>query len=49
MLWSSLSASSLQTHMNHEGHAQLYVRMTTHNFEEAIKARKEGRKPEFKD
>ena len=49
MLWSSLSASSLQTHMNHEGHAQLYVRMTTKNFEEAIKARKEGRKPEFKD
>lgn len=49
MLWSSLSASSLHTHMNHEGHAQLYVRMTTRNFEEAIKARKEGRKPEFKD
>lgn len=49
MLWSSLSASSLQTHMNHEGHAQLYMRMTTRNFEEAIKARKEGRKPEFKD
>ncbi|HEY9035685.1 MAG TPA: enoyl-CoA hydratase [Pseudomonadales bacterium] len=49
MLWSSLSASSLQTHMNHEGHAQLFVRMTTKNFEEAIKARKEGRKPDFKD
>ena len=49
MLWASLSASSMQTHINHEGHAQLYVRMTTRNFEEAIKARKEGRKPEFKD
>jgi enoyl-CoA hydratase len=49
MLWSSLSASSLQTHMNHEGHAQLYMRMTTKNFEEAIRARKENRKPDFKD
>lgn len=49
MLWSSMSASSLYTHMNHEGHAQLFVRMTTKNFEEAIKARKERRKPDFKD
>ena len=49
MLWSSLSASSMNTHINHEGHAQLYVRMTTQNFEEAIKARKEGRAPVFKD
>jgi enoyl-CoA hydratase len=49
MLWASMSASSLQTHMNHEGHAQLYVRMTTKNFEEAIRARKEKRPPVFKD
>lgn len=49
MLWSGLQASNLHTHMNHEGHAQLYVRMTTRNFEEAIKARQEGRKPVFKD
>jgi len=35
--------------MNHEGHAQLFVRMTTQNFEEAIKARKQGRTPDFKD
>jgi enoyl-CoA hydratase len=35
--------------MNHEGHAQLFVRMTTRNFEEAIKARRDKRKPEFKD
>jgi enoyl-CoA hydratase len=49
MLWAGLQASNLHSHMNHEGHAQLYVRMTTKNFEEAIKARKEGRKPEFKD
>lgn len=49
MLWSGLSASSLHEHVVHEGTAQLFVRMTTKNFEEAIKARKEKRKPEFKD
>lgn len=49
MLWAGIDAGSLHTHMNHEGHAQLFVRMTTKNFEEAIKARKEGRKPDFKD
>ena len=49
MLWAGVDAGSLHTHMNHEGHAQLFVRMTTQNFEEAIKARKEGRKPEYKD
>jgi enoyl-CoA hydratase len=49
LLWSSLNAGSLHAHMNHEGHAQLFVRMTTKNFEEAIAARKEQRKPVFKD
>ncbi len=49
LLWSSLNAGSLHTHMNHEGHAQLFVRMTTRNFEEAIAARKQNRKPLFKD
>ena len=49
MLWAGMDAGSLHTHMNHEGHAQLFVRMTTKNFEEAIKARKEDRKPDFKD
>ena len=49
MLWAGVDAGSLHTHMNHEGHAQLFVRMTTKNFEEAIKARKEGRAPDFKD
>jgi enoyl-CoA hydratase len=49
MLWAGLEAGSLHSHMNHEGHAQLFVRMTTRNFEEAIKARREKRKPEFKD
>lgn len=49
MLWAGVDAGSLHTHMNHEGHAQLFVRMTTKNFEEAIKARKEGRTPDYKD
>ena len=49
MLWAGLEAGSMHAHMNHEGHAQLFVRMTTRNFEEAIRARKEKRKPEFKD
>src|SRR5258705_6818072 len=34
MLWSSLDASSMHAHMDHEGVAQLYVRLTTENFEE---------------
>jgi len=49
MLWAGMEAGSLHSHMNHEGHAQLFVRMTTRNFEEAISARKEGRTPSFRD
>jgi len=49
LLWSSLDAGSLSSHMDHEGHAQLYVRLTTQNFEEAIRARREKRTPEFND
>jgi enoyl-CoA hydratase len=49
LLWSSLDAGSLFGHMDHEGHAQLYVRLTTQNFEEAIRARREKRPPVFKD
>jgi enoyl-CoA hydratase len=49
LLWSSLDAGSLAAHMDHEGHAQLYVRLTTENFEEAIRARKERRPPDFRD
>jgi len=40
-LWNSLDASSLQTHMDAEGTAQLFVRITTQNFEESIRARRE--------
>ena len=49
MLWAGLDAGSLRTHMHHEGHSQLYVRLTTENFEEAIRARKEKRRPVFTD
>lgn len=49
LLWASLDAGSLHSHMNHEGHAQLYVRLSTENFEEAVRARREGRPPIFRD
>jgi enoyl-CoA hydratase len=49
LLWASYDAGGLHSHMNHEGHAQLYVRMTTHNFEEKIAAWKEGRVPNYTD
>lgn len=49
MLWSSLDASSMRAHMDHEGVAQLYVRLTTENFEEAVRARRDRRAPEFRD
>jgi len=49
LLWSSLDASSLHAHMDHEDVAQLYVRLTTENFEEAVRARKDGRPPVFED
>jgi enoyl-CoA hydratase len=49
MLWSSLDAASMHAHMDHEGIAQLYVRLTTQNFEEAIRARKAKRDPIFED
>jgi enoyl-CoA hydratase len=48
-LWNSLDASSLQTHMDAEGVAQLFVRITTKNFEESIRARREKRPPDFVD
>jgi enoyl-CoA hydratase len=49
MLAASLDAGSLSAHMDHEGLAQLFVRLTTHNFEEAVAARKAKRPPDFKD
>src|SRR5207244_636605 len=49
MLWSSLDAGSLHAQMDAEAHAQLYVRLTTENFEEAVRARREKRAPVFRD
>ncbi|HVC69510.1 MAG TPA: enoyl-CoA hydratase [Acidimicrobiales bacterium] len=49
LLWNSFESGSLQGHMDAEGQAQLFVRITTQNFEEATRARKEKRPPEFKD
>ena len=41
--------SGFHAHMEHEGLGQLYVRLLTKNFEEAILARKEKRPAEFTD
>jgi enoyl-CoA hydratase len=49
MLRSGLEAGSMSAHMDHEGVAQLFVRLTTRNFEEAVAARREGRAPRFED
>jgi enoyl-CoA hydratase len=49
MALAGLEASSFRAHMRHEMTAQLYVRMTTRNWDEAVAARAEGRKPDFKD
>ena len=48
-LWSGLEAGSLAGHLGHEGISQLFVRLTTQNFEEAIRARKDNRAPDFRD
>jgi enoyl-CoA hydratase len=49
MMWAGLDAGSLHAHMEHEGVAQLFVRLTTQNFEESVRARKDRRAPEFQD
>jgi enoyl-CoA hydratase len=49
MLRSGLEAGSMAGHMDSEGVAQLFVRLTTQNFEEAVAARREQRAPHFRD
>jgi len=49
MMWAGLETSSLRAAIEMETHTQLFIRLTTQNFEEATKARKEGRRPQFKD
>ena len=46
-LWTSLDAGSFESHMEAEGVAQLFMRLTTQNFEEAIRARRDKRPPNF--
>ena len=48
-LWSGLDAASLEGHMQAEGLGQLFVRLLTGNFEEAVAARAEKRAPVFSD
>ena len=48
-LWTGLDAGSLEGHMQAEGLGQLYVRLLTSNFEEAVQARAQGRPPVFTD
>ena len=49
MMWSGLETASLDAAIELESHTQLYVRLTTENFQEATRARAEGRPPEFRD
>jgi enoyl-CoA hydratase len=48
-LWTGLDAATLEGHMQAEGLGQLYVRLLTGNFEEAVAARAEKRSPVFSD
>jgi len=48
-LQAGIAASSLEAHITSEGLGQLYLRLLTDNFEEATRARKEGRNPVFRD
>ncbi|WP_286671061.1 enoyl-CoA hydratase [Mycobacterium malmoense] len=48
-LWTGLDATSLEGHMQAEGLGQLYIRLLTSNFEEAVAARAQQRAPVFTD
>jgi enoyl-CoA hydratase len=49
VLWSNLETGSLAAAIELENRNQLLVRLTTNNLDEAIRARREGRKPVFTD
>ncbi|MEZ4217643.1 MAG: enoyl-CoA hydratase [Myxococcota bacterium] len=49
MMWAGLETGSLAAAVELESHTQLYIRLTTQNFEEAVRARKEKRPPAFRD
>ena len=48
-LWAGLDAGSLAAHMQAEGLGQLYVRLLTGTSRRPVEARKEGRRPVFRD
>jgi enoyl-CoA hydratase len=48
-LYAGIAATSLETYLHSEGIGQLYLRLLTDNFEEATRARKEGRPAVFRD
>ena len=48
-LWSGLDAGSMEGHMQAEGLGQLYIRLLTDNFDEAVAARAQQRTPVFTD
>ena len=49
MALAGLESTSFRSHMRQEMTAQLYVRLTTKNWDESVAARAEGRKPNFRD
>lgn len=49
VLWASLEVGSLSAAIELESRNQLLVRLTTTNLQEAIAARREGRKPRYED
>ena len=48
-MWAGLEMGSLRAAIEMENQTQLFVRLTTQNFEEAVRARREDRPPEFDD
>lgn len=48
-MWAGLEMGSLRAAIEMETHTQLYIRLTTKNFEEAVRARRDGRPPVFED
>lgn len=48
-MWAGLEMGSLRAAIEMESQTQLFVRLTTQNFEEAVRARKEGRPADFRD
>jgi enoyl-CoA hydratase len=49
VMWAAQETSSLRAAIELESHTQLFVRLTTQNFEEAARARRDGRPPQFAD